>query len=101
MPLHLRAVACAAAIAGAALAQTFAGSAALDKAIGKAIADGKMPGAVLVVGHEGRTLHRKAYGRRALVPRAEPMTLDTVFDCASLTKVVATTASLMKLFEQG
>ena len=46
-------------------------------------------------------LHRKAYGNRALIPKPEPMTLDTVFDCASLTKVIATTSSLMKLFEQG
>jgi uncharacterized protein YbbC (DUF1343 family)/CubicO group peptidase (beta-lactamase class C family) len=46
-------------------------------------------------------VYRKAYGKRALVPRPEAMTLDTIFDCASLTKVVATTSSLMKLFEEG
>jgi uncharacterized protein YbbC (DUF1343 family)/CubicO group peptidase (beta-lactamase class C family) len=44
---------------------------------------------------------RKAYGKRALVPHPEDMTVETVFDVASLTKVIATTASLMKLFEQG
>ena len=60
-----------------------------------------MPGAVLLVGHEGKVVYRKAYGKRALVPQPEAMTLDTVFDCASLTKVVATTSSLMKLFEEG
>ena len=58
-------------------------------------------GAVVVVGHDGKIVHRKAYGSRALVPAREPMTLDTVFDIASLTKVVATTPALMKLFEQG
>ena len=60
-----------------------------------------MPGAVLLVGHDGKVVYRKAYGNRALVPQPEPMTVDTIFDCASLTKVIATTSSLMKLFEQG
>ena len=83
------------------MAQTFSGSQALDAAVNLAIADGKLPGAVLVVGHEGRVVYHKAYGKRALVPEPETMTLDTVFDCASLTKVVATTSSLMKLFQEG
>ena len=56
---------------------------------------------MLVVGHDGRIVYRKAYGRRALFPRREAMTADTIFDLASLTKVIATTPSLMKLFEQG
>src|ERR1039457_1509351 len=82
-------------------AQTFPGAAALDRVINQAIVQGRMPGAVLLVGHEGKVVYRKAYGKRALVPRPEAMTLDTVFDCASLTKVLATTSSLMKLFEEG
>ena len=53
------------------------------------------------MGHDGKIVHRKAYGQRALVPAREPMTLDTIFDLASLTKVVATTPAIMKLFEQG
>jgi CubicO group peptidase (beta-lactamase class C family) len=62
----------------------------------------RIPGAVLLIGHKGQIVHRKAYGKRALVPAAEPMTVDTIFDLASLTKVVATTtSSLMKLFEEG
>jgi uncharacterized protein YbbC (DUF1343 family) len=86
----------------AALAQqTFPGSAALDRRIDEAIRDGLIPGAVLVVGHEGTIVHRKAYGNRALVPAREPMTVDTIFDIASLTKVVATTPAIMKLFEEG
>jgi uncharacterized protein YbbC (DUF1343 family)/CubicO group peptidase (beta-lactamase class C family) len=82
-------------------AQDFPGAAALDQTITQAIEQGRMPGAVLVVGHDGRVVYRKAYGKRALVPHAEDMTLDTIFDCASLTKVIATTSSVMKLFEEG
>src|SRR5450759_3312130 len=92
---------CAALAAGALSAQTFSGAAALDRVIDEAVEQGRMPGAVLLVGHEGKVVYRKAYGKRALVPLPEAMTLDTVFDCASLTKVVATTSSLMKLFEEG
>jgi uncharacterized protein YbbC (DUF1343 family)/CubicO group peptidase (beta-lactamase class C family) len=87
--------------AGPAFAQTFAGSALLDQAVEQAIEEGRMPGAVLLVGHNGQIVHRQAYGKRALTPTAEAMTVDTIFDLASLTKVVATTSSLMKLFEQG
>ena len=92
---------CAAVAATALSAQTFSGAAALDRVIDQAIEQGRMPGAVLLVGHEGKVVYRKAYGKRALVPLPEAMTLDTIFDCASLTKVVATTSSLMKLFEEG
>jgi uncharacterized protein YbbC (DUF1343 family)/CubicO group peptidase (beta-lactamase class C family) len=73
----------------------------LDDAVNQAVEQGKLPGAVLIVGHDGRIVHRKAYGKRALIPSPEAMTVDTVFDIASLTKVVATTSSLMRLFEQG
>ena len=75
--------------------------AVLDPIINKAIAEREIPGAVLVVGHDGRVVYRKAYGSRAIEPRREAMTLDTVFDCASLTKVVATTTAIMQLWEQG
>src|SRR5580700_5754852 len=87
--------------AGSAFSQTFAGSALLDQTVEQAIEEGRIPGAVLLVGHNGEIVHRKAYGKRALMPTAEAMTVDTIFDLASLTKVVATTSSLMKLFEQG
>jgi uncharacterized protein YbbC (DUF1343 family)/CubicO group peptidase (beta-lactamase class C family) len=82
-------------------AQNFEGAADADAAIQQAIREKKIPGAVLVVGHAGKVIYRKAYGSRALVPAEEPMSLDTIFDVASLTKVVATTPSVMKLFEQG
>src|SRR5437016_14136552 len=81
--------------------QVFPAADTLNQTITQAIAQGRMPGALLVVGHDGNVVYRKAYGRRALVPHPEDMTADTIFDCASLTKVIATTSSLMKLFEQG
>jgi uncharacterized protein YbbC (DUF1343 family)/CubicO group peptidase (beta-lactamase class C family) len=84
-----------------ACAQTFAAGPQLDAAISQAIRENRIPGAVLLVGHNGAVVHRKAYGLRAELPVPEPMTVDTIFDCASLTKVVATTSALMKLFEDG
>ena len=81
--------------------ESFTGGPFLDSVIEQSIADGEIPGAVITVGHRGRIVYQKAYGSRALVPRREPMTLDTVFDAASLTKVVATTSAVMKLVERG
>jgi len=75
--------------------------AVLDPVINNAIEQQQIPGAVLIVGHKGQIVYRKAYGSRSIVPRREPMTLDTIFDCASLTKVVAATTALMQLWEQG
>jgi uncharacterized protein YbbC (DUF1343 family) len=92
---------CAALAASSLLAQTFSGSQALDEIINQAIGQDRLPGAVLLVGHNGQIVYRKAYGQRALVPQPEAMTVDTIFDCASVTKVIATTSSLMRLFEQG
>ena len=79
----------------------FPGSPKLDAILNQAVRDNRLPGAVLIVGHQGRILHRQAYGFRSLAPAREAMTLDTVFDVASLSKVVATTPVLMKLFEAG
>ncbi|HSH14247.1 MAG TPA: exo-beta-N-acetylmuramidase NamZ domain-containing protein, partial [Desulfurivibrionaceae bacterium] len=62
---------------------------------------GRIPGAVILVGNRERVLYRQAFGFRALVPEKLPMTVDTVFDLASLTKVVATTTAIMQLIEQG
>jgi uncharacterized protein YbbC (DUF1343 family)/CubicO group peptidase (beta-lactamase class C family) len=73
----------------------------VDSIVQDAITQQEIPGAVLIVGHDGQIVYRKAYGSRALVPRREGMTLDTIFDCASLTKVVATTTAIMQLWEQG
>ena len=66
-----------------------------------AVQDGLIPGGVVLIGHDGRVVYQKAYGSRALIPHREPMTLDTIFDAASLTKVIATTPAIMRIFEQG
>jgi uncharacterized protein YbbC (DUF1343 family)/CubicO group peptidase (beta-lactamase class C family) len=72
-----------------------------DAVIERAITEKQIPGAVLLVGRGDQILYDKAYGMRALVPQPEPMTLDTIFDMASVTKVVATTTSVMMLVEDG
>jgi uncharacterized protein YbbC (DUF1343 family)/CubicO group peptidase (beta-lactamase class C family) len=74
---------------------------AIEPLVRNAIAERKLPGAVVLVGRGDRILYQKAIGNRALIPAVEPMTLDTVFDLASLTKVVATTTSVMMLVEEG
>ncbi|MBV9267370.1 MAG: DUF1343 domain-containing protein [Acidobacteriaceae bacterium] len=76
-------------------------AAEVDSQIENAVSTGLIPGAVLVVGRKDGVIYSKAYGSRSLIPKREPMTLDTIFDAASLTKVVATTPCLMKLFEEG
>jgi uncharacterized protein YbbC (DUF1343 family) len=73
----------------------------VDAIVNEAVQTELIPGAVLIIGHNGAVVYRKAYGWRSLTPRREPMTLDTIFDIASLTKVVATTPSVMRLFEEG
>ncbi|HEV8590866.1 MAG TPA: serine hydrolase, partial [Pyrinomonadaceae bacterium] len=73
----------------------------IDALVEKDIADKKLPGAVVVVGHKGKIVFRKAYGNRSLVPTVEKMTVDTIFDLASLTKPIATATSIMILVEQG
>jgi uncharacterized protein YbbC (DUF1343 family)/CubicO group peptidase (beta-lactamase class C family) len=73
----------------------------VDAVIDHAIQEGNIPGAVLIVGHDGHVIYRKAYGSRALEPRREPMTLNTIFDVASLTKVIVTTTAVMQLVEEG
>jgi uncharacterized protein YbbC (DUF1343 family) len=72
----------------------------MDDAINQAIDDQKCPGGVLLVEH-GKSKYLKAYGDRALVPEIEPMTTDTIFDLASLTKVIAGTPAIMILVERG
>lgn len=92
---------CALLMGGVLSAQSFSGGPAEDREIQDAIRQGRLPGAVLLIGHEDQVVYRKAYGNRAEVPSVEAMTTDTIFDLASLTKVIATTTSLMKLYEQG
>src|SRR4051812_1464 len=63
--------------------------AAMDGVVADAIAAKKTPGGVLWFEHDGHTYH-KVYGQRALVPAPEAATADTIYDAASLTKVIAT-----------
>jgi uncharacterized protein YbbC (DUF1343 family)/CubicO group peptidase (beta-lactamase class C family) len=73
----------------------------MDQAIQQSIEKKELPGAVVLVGHHGRIVWRKAYGARAVEPQREAMTPDTIFDLASLTKIVATATSVMVLIEHG
>jgi uncharacterized protein YbbC (DUF1343 family)/CubicO group peptidase (beta-lactamase class C family) len=73
----------------------------VDSVIERSIAKDEIPGGVLLVGSHGRIVWRKAYGSRAILPKREAMTADTIFDLASLTKVFATTGAVMKLLEEG
>ncbi len=72
----------------------------MDDAINQAIDEHKCPGAVIWVEHKGSTYY-KAFGNRQLIPEKEKMTKDTIFDLASLTKVVAGTPAIMLLVERG
>ena len=91
-------------------AATAADFATVSKLINDAIAADKLPGAVVVIGHGGSIAFHQAYGSRKLAGEpgldglpapAEPMTEDTIFDLASLTKSLATATAVMQLYEQG
>src|SRR3954449_12996363 len=72
-----------------------------DQLIETAIDRGLAPGAVLLVGQGDRVLYRRAYGYRSVQPHREAMTVDTVFDLASLSKPVGCATSVMLLAERG
>ncbi|WP_084298632.1 serine hydrolase domain-containing protein [Mycobacterium genavense] len=82
----------------------------VSKLINDAIGANKLPGVVVVIGHDGNVVFRHAYGWRKLAGEpgldglpapAKPMTEDTIFDLASLTKSLATATAVMQLYEQG
>jgi CubicO group peptidase (beta-lactamase class C family) len=73
----------------------------VEDAVARAVSEKKVPGAVVVVGRRGKIALAKAFGKRAVEPIDEPMTRDTVFDMASLTKPTATATSVMILLERG
>src|SRR5947209_16556251 len=84
--------------------------AAVSKLMNDAIAAQRLPGGVVVIGHGGRIVFHHAYGSRTLDGEsgldgspapAEPMTEDTIFDIASLTKPLGTATAVMQLYEQG
>lgn len=71
----------------------------IDDAVARALEKKQVPGAVVLVGRRGKVVYARASGLRAVKPESEPMTRDTVFDLASLTKPVATATSVMVLLE--
>jgi len=81
--------------------ESSAGFAPIAPLVEAAIARHELPGAVVLVGRGDAILYHASFGRRAVQPSPEAMTEDTIFDLASLTKVVATTTSVMKLVEEG
>jgi uncharacterized protein YbbC (DUF1343 family) len=73
----------------------------IDFVVQQEVAAGHIPGAVVLVGHDGQIVYRQAFGKCWVEPRPQPMTVDTVFDIASLTKVIATTTAIMQLAQGG
>jgi uncharacterized protein YbbC (DUF1343 family)/CubicO group peptidase (beta-lactamase class C family) len=73
----------------------------IDGAVAEALARRDVPGAVVLVLHDGRVIWRKAYGVRSRQPTTVPLNADTVFDLASLTKPIATATSILLLIEKG
>ncbi len=73
----------------------------IDALIGDAIGRNLIAGGVVLIGSRDKILFEKAYGRTSPLPDAPPMAVDTIFDIASLTKVAATTPSILKLAEEG
>jgi CubicO group peptidase (beta-lactamase class C family) len=73
----------------------------IDGAVAAAIEAKEIPGAVVLVARRGSVAYLKAFGHRAVEPSTEPMTTDTIFDMASLTKVLATAPAIILLVERG
>jgi uncharacterized protein YbbC (DUF1343 family)/CubicO group peptidase (beta-lactamase class C family) len=99
--LPLLVTACAAAEPAKPPAFDSARMAEADRLIDAAIEKGDIPGAVLLVGLGGQTVYRKSYGNRVVLPEKAAMTPDTIFDLASLTKVISTATSIMILADRG
>src|SRR5262249_7058114 len=100
------AVACATPPAPAAAAPPTAVSSgqtaeAISNIMNEEIAAGHLVGGVVVLGIDGRIVLRRAYGQRSVMPDVKPATLDTIYDAASLTKVMATAIAIMQLSEHG
>src|SRR5258705_12824856 len=75
--------------------------AAVDDAVQTITAAGDVPGAVVLIGQGDEILYHRAFGWRTLVPDPLPMSRDTIFDVASLTKPLGTTLAVMALIERG
>lgn len=73
----------------------------IDQVVAEGLRRKSMPGAVVLVARRNQTVYLKAFGMRQLLPKSAQMTIDTVFDMASLTKPLATAMSVMKLIDDG
>ena len=73
----------------------------IDEAANEAVSSGEIPGVVVLVGRGDDILLHRAYGSRRLLPHPVPMTVDTIFDLASLTKPFGTSLAVMSLVEKG
>ena len=73
----------------------------VDSVINEAITAKEIPGAVLSVVRGNDIVYLKAYGNKSVVPTVEPMTTETLFDLASVSKCVGTTLAFMQLIENG
>src|SRR5689334_19025684 len=73
----------------------------IDRLVKASIDRGDMSGCVVLIGRKAGVVFEKAYGNRQVEPTVEPMTTDTLFDMASLTKPLATATSMMILIERG
>ncbi len=73
----------------------------LDSIIGVGLAEGAAPGASVAVGRYGRLVYAKGYGTLDYAAGSPPVTPTTIYDLASLTKVIATVTSAMILEEAG
>jgi SSS family transporter len=98
-PVLLRAVQNTGITSGNAVAVTAPDFSAVTTLMTQAVAAKKLPGAVVLINHDGRAVFERAYGDRALEPVVEPMTEDTIFDMASLTKCLVTATAIMQLYE--
>ncbi|OFW97744.1 MAG: serine hydrolase [Alphaproteobacteria bacterium RIFCSPHIGHO2_12_FULL_66_14] len=100
-------VSCAATVTPAAAAPPAArmtqaqGTEAIGAIVREEIAAGRLPGAVVVVGVNDKVVMRQAFGQRAVMPAVKPATVDTIYDAASLTKVMATAVAIQQLVERG
>lgn len=73
----------------------------IDSTVQASIAAGDIPGAVIGIVRDDALVYEKAFGNKALVPQKEPMTVETMFDLASVSKCVSTTIAVLQLVENG
>ncbi len=73
----------------------------IEDLLGEAVREGRLPGAVVLVARQGKVVFWRAVGDRAIIPERRPMNLSTIFDVASLTKVVVTAPLILQLVEEG